>query len=184
MEDPDNPEDPHYCKIFWDKSEQNMLESYQRLMAEQVEHPSSVLTGVEHRMEIALKSFMRYSRRDKSWRRMQEADVHTRLRVDHFCGNVMACVSMGRGECRERGVENVWVQRLQTVMGIAQRMFQNINEEITVGIVEWEGHTHNTLRDTPTTHIINTKHTLQETVSEEYAVFPGMCWFILKTPGL
>ncbi len=98
--------------------------------------------------------------------------MHTRLRVDRFCGHVMVCVSMGRGECRAQGIFTLWLPKLQTVMSLVQRMFQNINKEITVCIVEWIGHERSVY--TPRTHIINANHTLQDAVTEEYVVFPGM----------
>jgi hypothetical protein len=175
MEHPDNAFNREYCRHFWDRIEQDMLQAYRSLIAEQVEHPLSVFAVVEHRMELALRSFMRYNRRVKSWRRLQEAEVYTRVRVDRFCGNVMVCVSLGRGELRHRGVESVWVQRLQSVMAVAQTMFANINKEITVRLVEFDGRSkiHHSR-----THIINAKHTIQEAVTQEYTAFPGVCQMI------
>jgi len=162
-----DPEMPQYVNYFWDSIEQDMLRAYQSLM----EHPSSAF--VHENMEFAVRFFMTYDKSEKAWIRMRCASVDTRETVDYFCRHVMCCVSMGCGECRVRGVNLKWVQKLQTVMALAQTMFQNINKEVAVGIERWDGRRR--WYETTKTHIINAKHTIQEAVTQEYAAFPGLC---------
>ena len=184
-QDPHNPETPAYVMHFWDMIEQDMLEVYQSFIAEQVEHPSTFLTIVDTMIEQALKKFMRYRKREKSWRRLQGADVNTRQRVDSFCGELMQLVSFARGDCKVRqAVDWDWVQKLQAVMAIAQTMFQNIDKDVTLCVVLWDGQTN--ANQAPRQHTINARHTIQEAVIEEYPQFPGFCMgvaLVRQTPN-
>jgi hypothetical protein len=126
-----------------------------------------------------LNIFMQYSIKQNSWSRLESAD--TRMAVDVFCRDIMLCVSWGCGEIGGRWLESVWLQSLQRVMRTAQEMFQNINKQITVCI--WDHTQHGDNMSTPTPHIINAEHTLQEAICQEYAVFPGRCQLIqLRLP--
>jgi hypothetical protein len=60
MEHPDNAANREYCRHFWDRIEQDMLQAYRSFIAEQVEHPLTLYASdvVEHRMELALRSFI------------------------------------------------------------------------------------------------------------------------------
>ena len=175
----DNPENPQYCRHFWGRIERDMLEAEQSVLAEIQENNSSVLVHIHDQMKNALNIFMQYSIQQNSWRRLESAD--TRMAVDVFCRNVMLCVSWGRGEIGGRWLESVWLHGLQRVMRTAQEMFQNINKEITVCIWDHTGHGDN--MSTPTPHIINAEHTLQEAIRQEYGVFPGRCQLIqLRRP--
>jgi hypothetical protein len=156
-----------------------MLETEQSVLAEIQENTSSVLVHIHDQIKNALNIFMQYSIQQNSYRRLESAD--TRMAVDIFCRNVMLCVSWGRGEIAGRWLESVWLHGLQRVMRIAQEMFQNINKQITVCIWDHTQHGDNTY--TPTPHIINAEHTLQEAIRQEYGVFPGRCQLIqLRRP--
>jgi hypothetical protein len=54
----DNPENPQYCRHFWDRIERDMLEAEQSVLAEIEENTSSVLVHIHDQMKNALNIFM------------------------------------------------------------------------------------------------------------------------------
>jgi len=162
-----DPENPAYVSHFWDSIMWDMLSAYGTKKAEERDN------RLQQALEQAVMCFMEYDEAENDWIRLHgDPGVDTRFRVDSFCGHVMAGLSMVPVECRARE-DLEWVNKLQTIMELAQRMFQNINVEVEVGIERWDGQTRWYEPTKP--HIINAKHTIHEAVTQEYAAFPGLC---------
>jgi hypothetical protein len=165
-----DPENPAYVSHFWDSIMWDMLWAYGTKKAEERDN------RLQQALEQAVMCFMEYDEPENDWIRLHgDPGVDTTFRVDSFCGHVMAGLSMVPVECRARE-DLEWVNKLHTIIELAQTMFQNIDKEVRVGIRRWDGRI--STNQTTNPHIINAKHTIQEAVSQEYTAFPGVCMMI------
>ena len=124
-------------------------------------------------IERALRVFMRLSKKIPWTRREKEFTMENVNDVCAFVMDAIALVGTTDGESLEK---------LRVVLRTAQRMFGNIDKQITVRVVYISEGVRTNL--TPTTYMINADRTVQRAVKEQYAAFPGACQRVVYRHGL
>ena len=123
-------------------------------------------------IECALRVFMRLSKK-RPWTRIEKE--FTMENVNDVCAFVMEAIALVGTTDSES------LDKLRVVLRTAQRMFGNIDKQITVRVVYIsEGvRTYHT----PTTYMINADRTVQRAVKQQYAAFPGACQRVVYRHG-
>ena len=141
------------------------------LLQETYDH---VNAGVDLRVAIegALRVFMRLSLKKIPTRREKEFTMED---VNDVCAFVMEAIALVGTTDSES------LEKLRVVLRTAQRMFGNIDKQITVRVVYISEGVRTNL--TPTTYMINADRTVQRAVKEQYAAFPGACQRVVYRHG-
>ena len=87
--------------------------------------------------------------------------------VEDVCAYVMEAMAL------VGMTDSVSLNNLRVVLRTAQRIFQNIDKQITVRIVQIAAGRRTEYAGRR--HTINGDHTVQQAVKEQYAAFPGAC---------
>ena len=95
--------------------------------------------------------------------------------VEDVCAYVMEAMAL------VGMTDSVSLNNLRVVLRTAQRIFQNIDKQITVRIVQIAAGRRTEYAGRR--HTINGDHTVQQAVKEQYAAFPGACQRVVQRRG-
>lgn len=135
------------------------------------------LVDLRTTLEGALRVFRRWSMKpEKCTRRDKEFTMQD---VDDVCAYVMEAMALVQ---TTDSVCSVALANLRVVLRTAQRMFANIDKQITVRVVQIAAGARTEHAATP--HTINGDHTVQGAVRQAYAAFPGACLRVVRRRGV